>query len=232
MDDLLPARILHAQALDRERRVGRMALAAVDGELHAAADHELREVVLVGLGGNAGPDHATATDDRDPIGDVEDLVELVADEDDRGPELLRELAQDDEDLARLLGGEDGGGLVEDEHLRLAVERLEDLDPLLPADRQGADLLIGIDVESEPLAELADATVRGTAVEEDRVRHRLVAEEDVLGDREDRDEHEVLVDHADPAVDGIGRPVDGHRPAAQEDLTLVGLREPVEDVHEG
>ena len=40
------------------------------------------------------------------------------------------------------------------------------------------------------------------VEEDRVGHRLLAEEDVLGDRQDRDEHEVLVDHADAARDGV------------------------------
>ena len=47
--------------------------------------------------------------------------------------------QDLEDLLRLLRREDRRGLVEDEDPRLAVERLEDLDALLPADRQRLDL---------------------------------------------------------------------------------------------
>jgi hypothetical protein len=59
-----------------------------------------------------------------------------------------------EDLLGLLGREDGRRLVEDEDPGLAVERLEDLDALLPADRQGADLGVGIDLEAEPGAELA------------------------------------------------------------------------------
>ena len=50
-------------------------------------------------------------------------------------------------------------------------------------------------------------LRLAPVDEDRVGHRLVAEEDVLGDGQDRDQHEVLVDHADAPGDGIGRPGD-------------------------
>ena len=128
----------------------------------------------------------------------------MADEDHRGAEVLRELAEDGEDLARLLRRQHGGRLVEDEDARAAVERLEDLDALLPTDGQRADLGVGVDLEPELLAELPDALVRVAPIEEDRVRHRLVAEEDVLCDREDRDEHEVLVHHADPAVDGVRR----------------------------
>ena len=84
------------------------------------------------------PDDLAAPDDRDPVGDLEHLVELVADEDD-AVALVREAPQDGEDLLRLLWREHGRRLVEDEDPRLAVERLEDLDPLLPADRQRADL---------------------------------------------------------------------------------------------
>ena len=102
------------------------------------------------------------------------------------------------------GRQDGRRLVEDEDPRLAVERLEDLDALLPADRQSTDLLVRVDLEAEPLAQLADPPAGLVAVEEDRVRHRLVAQQDVLGDRQDRDQHEVLVDHADAPGDGIRR----------------------------
>ena len=127
----------------------------------------------------------------------------MADEDDRVA-LGGEPPQDLEDLLRLLRREDRRGLVEDEDPRLAVERLEDLDALLPADRQRLDLDVGIDLEPEPLAELDDPAPGLLAVEEDRVGHRLFAEEDVVGDGQDRHQHEVLVDHADPARDRVRR----------------------------
>ena len=42
---------------------------------------------------------------------------------------------------------------------------------------------------------------------------------------------MLVHHADPHADRLARRVDVHRLAAEEDLALVGLQQPVEDVHE-
>ena len=154
----------------------------------------------------------------------------MADEDD-AVALVAEPAQDGEDLLRLLGREDGGRLVEDQDPGLAIEGLEDLDPLLPADRQATDLLVRVDLETESLAELADAPTGLGPVEEDRVGHRLVAQQDVLGDGEDRHEHEVLVDHADAAGDGVGRAGDLDRLAVEQDLALVRRGEAVEDVHQ-
>ena len=200
-------------------------------ELDVAADHQLGEVLLVGLGRDPLADDLAAPDDRDPVGDLEHLVELVADEDD-AVALGGEPPQDLEDLLGLLRRQHGGRLVEDEDPRVAVERLEDLDPLLPADRQRADLGVRVDLEAEPLAELDDPAVGLVAVEEDRVGHRLVAEEDVLGDGQDRDEHEVLVDHADAAGDRVGGPAIVDRLAVEQDLALVGRGQPVEDVHQG
>ena len=61
--------------------------------------------------------------------------------------------------------------------------------------------------------------------------RLGREHDVLGDRHHRDEHEVLVHHADARGDRGVRRVDRERLPVQEHLALVGLVEPVEDVHQ-
>ena len=142
------------QVRDRRARLRRVRFATIDDELHVAADHQRREVVLVGLRRNARADDLASPDDGDPVGDLEDLVELVADEDDRVA-LGGEAPEDLEDLLGLLRRQDGGRLVEDEDPRLPVERLEDLDPLLPADRQRADLDVRVDLEPEPLAELDD-----------------------------------------------------------------------------
>ena len=217
-EDFAPAVVLGSEAGHRQDDAGRVRLATIGRELDVPADHELSQVLFVRRAWDPLADDLAAPDDRDPIGDLEDLVQLVADEDDRMP-LRGKPAQDSEDLLRLLGGEDGGGLVEDEDAGIAVERLEDLDPLLLTDRQGVDPGVGIEVEAELLAERLDLAAGRLLVDEDRIRHRLLAEDDVLGDGQHRDEHEVLVDHADPASDGVSGTEDVDGLAVDEDRPL-------------
>jgi len=69
--------------------------------------------------------------------------------------------------------------------------------------------------------LAHTLAGGVAVQQQALV-RLVGQHDVLGDREHRHEHEVLVHHPDAQVDrGLGRG-DRHRPAVDADVALVGL----------
>ena len=90
--DLVPAVVADGEVGDAQHRLRRMALAAVDGQLHVATDHQLGQVVLVRLAGNAAADHLAAADDGDPVGDLQHLVQLVADEDDRVALRLRACA--------------------------------------------------------------------------------------------------------------------------------------------
>ena len=73
----------------------------------------------------------------------------MADEDDRLA-LLGQALDDREQLLRLLRRQHGGRLVEDEDVGAAVERLQDLDPLLLADRDVLDERARVDGEAEPL----------------------------------------------------------------------------------
>ena len=60
---------------------------------------------------------------------------------------------DPEDRRRaqgLLGRQDGGRLVEDQDLRPSVERLQDLDPLLLADRDVLHEGVRVDGEAEAI----------------------------------------------------------------------------------
>ena len=136
-----------------------------------------------------------------------------------------------EEVVDLAGGEHRGGLVEDQDLRVAEQRLDQLDALLLADGQVADLRVGIDLEPVALGQLDDPGPGGAQVEE-RAPSQLVAQHDVLGDREHRDELEVLVHHPDALGDGVGGAAEPHRLAPHEDLAGVGLVQPEHGVHQG
>ena len=217
------------QILDREQRLRRLPRALLDPEQHLAADHQAREALLGRALLRDGLDRLAAPKHGDAVGDLEHLVELVRDEDDRLP-LGLEGFDDLEELLRLLRREDRGRLVEDEDLRAPEERLQDLRTLLLADRDLLDPGARVDGQPESLRQLADLPL-GLADVEHRAAARLVREHDVLRDRHHRDEHEVLVHHADPEVDRVARRADLDLVAAQKDLALVGRVEPVEDVHE-
>ena len=143
---------------DLEERLARVRRALLDPEHDLAADHQLRQARLGRALARDGVDLLAAAEDADPVGDLEHLVQLVRDEDDRHPVGL-EVAEDLEQLERLLRREHGGRLVEDQDVGLAVERLQDLDPLLLADRDVGDQRVGVDLELELRGELADALVR-------------------------------------------------------------------------
>jgi len=201
LDGQPAAIVLGRQAADREHYFARMALAPIDRQLHLATNHQLGGVIFVGLARQTLADHPAAPDDCDPVGDLEHLVQLVADEDD-AVALIAQPPQHGEDLGSLLRSQNGRGLIEDKDSRITVERLEDLDPLLPAHRQPAHALVRINLEAESSTQLADLLCCSATIDEHRTGHRFQPELDVLGDSQNRYQHEVLMDHADPACDGI------------------------------
>ena len=123
-----------------------------------------------------------------------------------------------------------GRLVEDQDVGAAIERLQDLDALLQADRQFLDDRVGIDLQ--PVFALQPLQL-GARLGDRRLQQRLAfgAEDDVLEHGEILDQHEVLVDHADAEGDGVVGRVDDRRLAADADLAAVGLVEAVEDRHQ-
>ena len=144
-----------------------------------------------------------ASEHGDAVGDLEHLVQLVADEDDRDA-LPAQRAQDLEQIRRLLGRQHGGRLVEDQDVGVPVERLHDLDALLLADADVLDERARLDREVERLRHVGDPLLRCRLVEQDAVLDRLSPEHDVLGDGHHRNEHEVLVHHADACPDCVAR----------------------------
>ena len=88
-----------------------LASALVDAEQDVAADHQPGEALLRGALGRQRLDELAPAQHRDAVGDLCDLVQLVADEDDGLP-LRGEAAHDLEQLPRLLRGEHCRRLVE------------------------------------------------------------------------------------------------------------------------
>jgi len=88
----------------------------VHDQLDGAPHHERGELG-VGRGARGLADDGAAAHDRDPVGDLADLAELVGDEHDRGAALL-ETAHHAHEVVGLLRGEHRGGLVEHEHARV------------------------------------------------------------------------------------------------------------------
>ncbi len=70
-----------------------------------------------------------------------------------GRAAVPQLADDAEQLLGLGRGEHGRRLVQDQHVRLPDERLDDLDPLLDADREVLDQRVRVDVEAVAVGEL-------------------------------------------------------------------------------
>ncbi len=226
-----PCSLGHGQVGDVEHDVAGLGRLLAHPQLHVPADHQGRQVVLGG-GRRALADDLAAAQHGDGVGDRLDFPELVRDEDDGGA-AVPQLADDAEQLLGLGRGEHRRRLVQDQHVRLPDQRLDDLDALLDADRQVLDERVRVDVEAVAVGELARRLGAGLApVEEAAGADLLDAERDVLRDREHRHQHEVLVHHADAGRDRVLRRAEARRLAVYVYLALVGLGQPVQDVHQG
>ncbi len=107
----------------------------VDAQQHLAADHQLGQLLGRGFGGLDRRGHLAAPHDADGVGDLHDLAQLVGDQDDRlalrpcSPSRMRNRWSASAGVSTPVGSS---------RIRmsaLAVERLQDLDPLLHARRR-------------------------------------------------------------------------------------------------
>ena len=209
------------------------AAALLDPQEHLAPDHEPREALLGRARGRAAvsttlPRRSTVI--RSAISSTSFSLWVMKMIDMPSATRPRE---DREELRRLLRREHRRRLVEDEDVRPAIERLQDLDALLLADGDVLDRARRGRSRSRTTSR-APAT-RARAARSRGARPSRVgsdAEHDVLGHRHHRDEHEVLVHHADPVVDRLPRRA---RSVTGSPLIRIspssGSVEPVEDVHQ-
>ena len=182
-----------------KHRIGRAGFILLHVQDDIAPDHQAGNFFLCDIARVVNAHGPAAAHNRQPVGDLHDFVELVGDEDD-GVALILEVNQLLEQFGRLLRGQNGGRLVENQNLRAAHEGFENLDLLLHADRNVDDLCLGLYMQVKPLSILL-RDFNCLCVVDKKPLLRYHAEDHVLRDRQARNQHEVLMDHADAVGDG-------------------------------
>src|SRR4029078_9922929 len=110
--------------------------------------------------------------------------------------------------------------------------LQDLDALLLADGELPHARPRVDRDPVALAEPGDVPLDPARTDDEAASlWPVFAEDDVLGDREGRDESEVLVHHADPGVDRVAGRVTRAGLDVEPDRSLVRPVQPREDVRQ-
>ena len=193
-----------------------------------APDHAVDQRVLVPLGRGPTVDVLAVAQDRDLVGDLEDLTQLVGDVDDRVV-LGLEPRDDLEEVGDLGLVERGRRFVEDQQLRVQGEGLGDLDQLLLADAQVLDGALGRDVEVEPVEIGARSRLHRGLIQRPQLGVKLPSEVDVLGDVQLWDQLELLVDEGDAGTLRIARIMEAEPVVVEEHLTLVVGPDATEDL---
>ena len=148
-------------------------------------------------------DVTAVAEDGDRVGDLADLLEPVADEED-GDAALAQPAHGGEEAVDLVGRERGGRLVHDQQPRARRERLRDLEQLPVGDAESAHGRVGADVDRRsPRGCAAVSTRIAPPVDGAEARAGVAPGEDVLGDGQVLEDRRLLV-HGDDARAGARR----------------------------
>lgn len=156
------------------------------------------------------------------------LFELVGDEDDRFALFFGQATQRGEELDFLGRGDAGGRLVKDERFHALGDEAQDFQLLAFANAQGAQALVGVDREAEPIGKFEQFSPRLCPVLPQRVS---TTEEEVIEHAHGWEVEGILMEHADAVGDSLGRRAHGDKVPIDVDLTTIWGEESGEDLHE-
>ena len=197
-----------------------------------APHHEGDELVPIEVGGRKCVHELAVAEHRDVVGDLEDLVHLVRDVDDRLA-ALAQLVDHPVEVGHLDLGDRRGRLVHDDDPRVKADRLGDLDHLGLSDREAAHLGGRVDPDLPPVEELAALIHHDLAADQPEPGGRFPAQEDVLRDGHLGHRREFLVDHRDAVSEAGGGVLDRGRLTIENDRTPgIHLIHADEDLHQG
>src|SRR6185437_47570 len=183
--------------------------------LDRAVDHQGHQLVLVGVLDVPGADQGAVAQYRDAIGELEHLLEAVADVND-GDALVAQPPDQRKKLRRFLARQIGRGLVEDQEPGPAQGGAGGGDELLLPDGEAAEL--GARRQVEPhVVEQALRLAPHLALVQEPVFQALIAQKDIGRDRQVAAEHDLLMHGVDAVIDRFLRRVEADRSAVPEDF---------------
>ena len=182
--------------LRRSPRRRRRPAACGDARSSRPGGHVLDDALPVEAGHRSLGHHPAEVEHGDPVGHLEDVVEVVGDHHHRQA-VVAEAAHQVEDHPGLDHAQGGGGLVEEDHLGVPHHRLGDRHRLaLPSRERGHRLADGAHRGHPQAAQrLGRGPLHGVLVEQPAAEP-LPAQEHVLDDVEVVGQGEVLVDGLD------------------------------------
>ncbi|MCY1226554.1 hypothetical protein D9M72_387890 [compost metagenome] len=160
-----------------------------------AADHEAHQFVLADIGNQALIHHRSIAEDGVAIGNAEDLVELVTDEEDRLAVSLQPLDKRIE-FVDFLVRQRCRRLVHDDHLGIDGKRAGDRDEMFLGNAEITQADRRIEIGTGARKQRARISIELLPVDQAEAIARCMAEEDVFGDRELIEKHGFLVDRGD------------------------------------
>ncbi len=178
-------------------------------------------------------DHGLAVaQDRHGVGNRDDLFQLVRDHDARHA-LLFQIAQQAQQVFAVILVQRRSRLVQDQQLDVLAQRLGDLDQLLLADAQILDLGGGVDAELDLLQHLV-GLLDGLVPVDQEALPDLVAEENVLVDRQLGEKRQLLIDDGDADLFAVGDALEFLNLAAEQDVAVIAAvrPDPAQHLHQG
>ena len=174
-------------------------------ELHLAPDHGLRQCFDAGLCNGHFLHHPTTAHHGHLIAQSHHFFQLVGDQNHRRA-LRAQLPQHVEKLQRFLRRQHGGGLVQNQDARAAVQRFQNLQPLPITHRQIGDQSVQGDAKTGGLHQrLQPRAHRRCCLVQQPMR--LGSEHHVVQRAQGVDQHEMLVHHANAEGNRVVRVVD-------------------------
>ncbi len=184
---------------------------------------------MADIGDGTGADKFAIAEHGVAVGDAKDLVELVADEEDRlalGLELFDQRVK----LGDFLVRQGGGGFVHDHDAGIGRQRAGDGDEVFAGNAKVTQPGVGVERGFDLVQQGGGLFDHGAAVDQAETAARGMAEEDVFGNGQLVKQHGFLVDRGDACACGLLRIGKAARLAVKQDRAAVGLIDPSQDFH--
>ncbi len=163
--------------------------------LAALADHGLDQGCLVGVGGLRLGDLPSVAEHRHRVGDAQDVLDEMRDEDDGGA-FVPQPPQGRKQPLDFRRRERRRRLVQDDDAGAREQHAGDFDQLLQTDRQVPEPRQWVDVDAEPCELLARFARHAPPLHDAQAIGRLAAEKHVLGHCKIRRDAQFLMHHGD------------------------------------